>query len=427
MTAPISPVDAQKVWVFSQNADGTLSPATIGGGGGSGTVTNVATTSPITGGPITTTGTIGCATCTTSAAAITSNVIPKGSGGGQGIANSSLSDDGTVVTTSEPISSGTGFENATGTAAEQYLQFGRTGIGIAVPYYRPTNTNTAVAFDISPNGSPSDFTANTGVSWIDICSTDCTGAGVTNYESLRMGKFTTSTQSSAAHVSAAKGGTGTVRSLILQLNGGSVGIGALPVSGSLLSGTGDTAFTQYCDASHANCFTPASVANMPAQQPLGPGSNSAGPGLSVAGATSAEGFISVGNGSYGHFVIHITTTDNSANTYNFGVYNAAGTLLCSTGAIAGSTFATANGSKQVAFTSNCTLVQGSIYYFAYSAVTANTLRLSGVGGAATIGGDSLTPFANAQVSASSMPGTISAPTVAYASTMGTGPWFGLTP
>ncbi len=40
---------------------------TLGGGGasggGSGTVTSVATTGPITGGPFTTTGTIGCATC----------------------------------------------------------------------------------------------------------------------------------------------------------------------------------------------------------------------------------------------------------------------------------------------------------------------------------------------------------------------------
>jgi hypothetical protein len=34
-----------------------------GGGGGTGTVTSVATTGPITGGPITTTGTIACATC----------------------------------------------------------------------------------------------------------------------------------------------------------------------------------------------------------------------------------------------------------------------------------------------------------------------------------------------------------------------------
>jgi len=51
-------------------------------GGGSGTVTSIATTSPITGGTITTTGTIGCATCVTSAAALTSN-LPVIGGGGQ--------------------------------------------------------------------------------------------------------------------------------------------------------------------------------------------------------------------------------------------------------------------------------------------------------------------------------------------------------
>lgn len=45
-----------------------------------GTVTNIATTGPITGGPITATGTIACATCTTSAAALTSNNIIIGSG-----------------------------------------------------------------------------------------------------------------------------------------------------------------------------------------------------------------------------------------------------------------------------------------------------------------------------------------------------------
>jgi hypothetical protein len=48
--------------------------------GGTGTVTNVATTSPITGGPITTTGTIACATCVTSAAALTSNQLMTGAG-----------------------------------------------------------------------------------------------------------------------------------------------------------------------------------------------------------------------------------------------------------------------------------------------------------------------------------------------------------
>src|SRR5580765_6034101 len=48
--------------------------------GGSGSVSSIATTSPITGGPITTTGTIACATCTTSAAALTANRILLGNG-----------------------------------------------------------------------------------------------------------------------------------------------------------------------------------------------------------------------------------------------------------------------------------------------------------------------------------------------------------
>jgi hypothetical protein len=43
-------------------------------------------------------GAIGCATCVTSAASITSNVLPKGSGGAQGVANSLLTDSGTVLT-----------------------------------------------------------------------------------------------------------------------------------------------------------------------------------------------------------------------------------------------------------------------------------------------------------------------------------------
>jgi hypothetical protein len=47
---------------------------------GSGTVTNIATTSPITGGAITTTGTIACPTCVTSAAALTANQLVIGAG-----------------------------------------------------------------------------------------------------------------------------------------------------------------------------------------------------------------------------------------------------------------------------------------------------------------------------------------------------------
>lgn len=62
-----NPGTADTVWV---NNSGALmfGASAVGGGGGSGTVTNIATSAPITGGAITTTGTIGISAATTSAA-----------------------------------------------------------------------------------------------------------------------------------------------------------------------------------------------------------------------------------------------------------------------------------------------------------------------------------------------------------------------
>ncbi len=54
---------------------GFLAPGT-----GAGSVTSIATTSPITGGTITSTGTLGCATCVTAASSLTSTDIMTGAG-----------------------------------------------------------------------------------------------------------------------------------------------------------------------------------------------------------------------------------------------------------------------------------------------------------------------------------------------------------
>lgn len=62
---------------------------------GSGGITNLTTTSPIVGGPISSTGNISCPTCTTNASALTINQIAIG-GGGQAI--SSLGSLGTTTT-----------------------------------------------------------------------------------------------------------------------------------------------------------------------------------------------------------------------------------------------------------------------------------------------------------------------------------------
>lgn len=63
------------------DVNGKLITSGGGGGGGSGTVISVATTSPITGGTFTTSGTIACATCTTNASALTLNALAIGAGG----------------------------------------------------------------------------------------------------------------------------------------------------------------------------------------------------------------------------------------------------------------------------------------------------------------------------------------------------------
>lgn len=107
--------------------------------------------------------------------------------------------------------------------AFSYVLSGRQVPGVAVPYVTPKNTGTPVAFDIFPNGSPGDFTRNTGVAWIDVCHTDILKYGLKtkDYGCLRMGV----TSEGAAHMGHAVGGKEPVRDLGLQINGGSVGVG----------------------------------------------------------------------------------------------------------------------------------------------------------------------------------------------------------
>ena len=57
---------------------------------------------------------------------------------------------------------------------------GRVGVGIPVPYFTPTVNNSAIAFDVYPKGNPANFSANTGVAWFDLCSTDVNLTG-SNY------------------------------------------------------------------------------------------------------------------------------------------------------------------------------------------------------------------------------------------------------
>lgn len=82
---------------LKQSGTGNTGWSAIAGVGG-GTVTQVNTTGPLTGGPITTTGTIACATCVTSAASLTSN-LPMFGAGSQAAAVGTVTGNTTEVAT----------------------------------------------------------------------------------------------------------------------------------------------------------------------------------------------------------------------------------------------------------------------------------------------------------------------------------------
>jgi hypothetical protein len=149
-----------------------------------------------------------------------------------------------------------------GTTSYAFSFKGRQVASVVVPYFTPDTTTTPIALDIFPKGAPSNFTTNTGVAWLDICSTDIEADG-TNYECLRLGIFA----GGDAHISHAEGGTGTQRNLRLQINGGNVGIGGTISPSSLLTLNGTTIpaielqvsgnARQYfgCTTSNGNWFT----------------------------------------------------------------------------------------------------------------------------------------------------------------------------
>lgn len=168
---------------------------------------------------------------------LTTGVIPQ-AGSSTTIVNSSPQLDNGVSTANALTYAGSvgiaanGFQNKTATAAEQYDQFGRIGIAIPVPYFKPTAATSVIALDLFPTGSPSNFTANTGVAWFDTC--DANPDVATNFNCIRL----RTDSSGKAYLSSVLFGSATIQPLELQENGGAVGIGAQPVAGALLSGSG---------------------------------------------------------------------------------------------------------------------------------------------------------------------------------------------
>jgi hypothetical protein len=108
---------------------------------------------------------------------------------------------------------------------------------------------------------------------------------------------------------------------------------------------------------------------------LGYGDNGTNTSFNGA-ATNLFGFTPLGNFTTTQFGYKVAVADNTANLYDFGIYNSSGTLLCHIGATAGTTLAPSTGAKNIAWLASCSLLAGNLYFFGITG-NASTFKLSG--------------------------------------------------
>lgn len=122
-----------------------------------GTVTSIATTSPITGGTITTTGTIACATCVTSAASLSSGAVVVGAGSQASAATTTGT--GVVTAIGNNLSAAGGLTTTIASGATA-LATGAIGSAACATAVTGTATNTATTDVVlaSFNGDPTAVT-----------------------------------------------------------------------------------------------------------------------------------------------------------------------------------------------------------------------------------------------------------------------------
>jgi len=153
------------------------------------------------------------------------------SGSLAGAANLTYSATGTILTVAGATKIGDGsstlanntltVNNSTAGGKNRQFQIGNGNWYVgAVPYLRSLDAGTVFAFDIMPNTSAADC-------WIDICSTDIT-ADSSNYETLDLKKKA----NGDGIIACTAAGSGTVRNLLLQVQGGltAIGVGIEPQS-----------------------------------------------------------------------------------------------------------------------------------------------------------------------------------------------------
>jgi hypothetical protein len=233
---------------------------------GTGTVTSIATTSPITGGPITTSGTIACGTCTTNAAGLTSNALVIG-GGGQAV--SALASLGTTTTVLHGNAGGAPTFGAVNLASDVTGQLsigsvGSSGLSGTSPISisaagaiacSTCNTSAATVTSVSftgglisiatPTTTPAFTVAGTsgGIPYFSSASTWATSAALTSNILVKGG----GAGSAPTNSSVTDNGTTVSTSELATLSGnGALSASPLLLNGTLITGgSGTTTFPHF--------------------------------------------------------------------------------------------------------------------------------------------------------------------------------------
>lgn len=275
-------------------------------GTSTGTVTSVATTSPITGGTFTTSGTIACATCVTSAASLTSNKVVLGGGSQASAVDSNLGSDGSghytlatsgAASTSSLLFTGLPENGGTGTTNFPMVLFQPTGTSAVTSW---STGQIYIGFNVSPSACSSMLEGHNGGSLnfrVD-CSGGLTTTGITNTGGTSSSKYSTATNCSAAGTAASPS--------VVSCSGASAG-----------------AFSCATNASGATCQVNTTAAATNSDIIITP-TASAGTRLGVTCNTTADTptgprVASISNGA--SFTINLGTVSTNPTCYFFTIIN----------------------------------------------------------------------------------------------------------
>jgi hypothetical protein len=69
---------------------------------------------------------------------------------------------------------------------------------------------------------------------------------------------------------------------------------------------------------------------------------------------------------------YVSTADNTSNLYDIGIYKSSGSLVCHSGAVAGTTFSSATGVKNISFVAGCGAMTPGRYYVALTTTCSSS-------------------------------------------------------